>query len=187
MKRLSILGPNDIGIAYLSAINKKLKRDAITDGLTGLYNHKYFKDSLEKEIERSERYKSHLSLLMIDVDNFKRYNDTHGHPEGDGLLQEIATIIKKNTRKVDLVARYGGEEFAVLMPSTPRTLRARIKSLETIGERLLNAVRNANHGTVTISIGAATYPKDTDLLRCADKALYKAKDTDKDKLVIYRK
>ena len=105
MKRLSIAEPNDIGLAYLSAINKKLKRDAITDGLTGLYNHKYFKDSLEKEIERSERYKSHLSLLMIDVDNFKRYNDTDGHLKGDGLLQEIATIIKKNTPKGNLISK----------------------------------------------------------------------------------
>lgn len=179
--------PKELSIYFINALYKKSKKDAITDGLTKLYNHRHFEDSLEKEIERSERYKCPLSLLMIDVDNFKKYNDEYGHPEGDKLLYDIASTLKKNMRKVDLVARYGGEEFAVIMPSTPRKLKLRNKVLNLIGERLLNTVRNLDHGTITISIGATTYNKYDGLhnfICRADQALYKAKNTGKDKLVI---
>ena len=179
--------PKDIAIAYLTAKNRFLNNERIKDGLTNLYNHKYFKNSLENEVERSERYRNHLSLLMIDVDNFKMYNDANGHPAGDKLLQDIASAIKKNTRKIDLVARYGGEEFAVILPSTPKTLKTRRKNLEKVGERLLDSIRNMDHGTITISIGAATYQKGENLawlIKRADKALYKAKHKGKNQLVI---
>lgn len=179
--------PKELFINYLNVLYKKSKKDAITDGLTELYNHRHFKDSLEKEIERSERYKCPLSLLMIDVDNFKKYNDEHGHQEGDKLLSNIASALKKNTRKVDLIARYGGEEFAVIMPSTPRKLKLRHKVLNLIGERLLDAVRNLDSGTITISIGATTYNEYEgayNLIYRADQALYKAKNTGKNKFII---
>ncbi len=177
----------DIAIAFLTAQNRFLNNERIKDGLTDLYNHKYFENSLENEVERSERYGNHLSLLMIDVDNFKKYNDTYGHLAGDKLLQNIAAAIKKNTRKIDLAARYGGEEFAVILPSTPRTLKTRREGLEKVGERLLDSVRNMDHGTITISIGAATYQKGetlAGLIERADKALYKAKNKGKDRFVI---
>jgi len=160
---------------------EKTLLSAVTDGLTGLYNHRFFQDRLEEEVERCVRYAGTISLLMLDLDNFKMYNDTNGHIAGDVLLVEVSKLIRRTLRKVDTVARYGGEEFSVILPSTSK------KGALIIARRIVARIAD-NHfanqivmpgGRVTISCGVATFPEDAKekaaLVDMADKMLYKAK------------
>lgn len=162
-----------------------LKREywkrSITDGLTGIYNRRYFDELLLQEIARSERYGGSFALLMIDIDEFKAYNDAHGHLEGDRALQQVAFLLKRCARKTDLLARYGGEEFALIMVEAKREeaflvaerLRAAIEEAHLEGEKPILLAR------LTISIGIAAYPTDAtsarELVARADEALYAAK------------
>ena len=154
---------------------------ATTDGLTELYNHRYFQDTLRKQIETSKRYNQPFSLIIIDIDFFKNFNDTYGHQAGDAVLKGVAHILKRNTRATDFVCRYGGEEMSIILPYTDQ------KEAQINAERICNAV--ANHifklpnnvdCNVTISLGVATYPEDgetpQDIIEKADKALYWAKE-----------
>ena len=168
---------------------------AILDRLTGVHNRDYFLKRLVQEIERANRYKVPLSLLMIDIDNFKLVNDMLGHPQGDAVLKIIAKLIKKEVRAIDLVGRYGGEEFIVLLPETgfgeEATSGARI-----VAERIRQAVDDEFRGlqkplNLTVSIGLAgrRFPEDRgddyrDLVRLADEQLYRAKATGKNKVCI---
>jgi diguanylate cyclase (GGDEF)-like protein len=153
------------------------EQQSIIDELTGLYNRRFFNKELAKEIERSKRFGRPLSLLMFDVDHFKNYNDTYGHPEGDKVLKAVGGILSKCARSVDMVFRYGGEEFAALLPG------ADAQQSILAAERHRHAV--ASHafdmGKVSVSIGSATFPGDaqdeTELLVQADRALYRAKGT----------
>lgn len=154
---------------------------AITDELTGLYNHRHFRQQLNLEISRAARYHRSLSLMMIDIDYFKNYNDTNGHVKGNEVLKELGRILKEMSREVDIVARYGGEEFSIIMPETERakarTLSERLrKKIET--HRFENAHKQPNK-KLTVSIGAASYPRNAanafDLIEQADRALYEAK------------
>jgi len=167
--------------------NFRLHRDiytqAITDGLTGLYNRRHVQSALADERQRAQRYGHSLSVIMLDVDGFKSYNDTYGHPQGDVLLKMLAAILREQTREVDIVGRYGGEEFIVLLPETPK-----IEALRT-AERLRAAVAGAIFPGFaddtdmvvlkTISLGVATFPADAEdmptLVQQADQALYRAK------------
>ena len=134
-----------VTMAALAAVaiqNARLYGDvehlAITDGLTGLYNHRYFYDRLAQEVARAQRYDLPLSLLMIDIDDFKAYNDRAGHRAGDALLRQLGVVLRSQTRQqIDLVARYGGEEFAVILPSTGVAGAARA------GERLRDAINDS--------------------------------------------
>ncbi len=150
---------------------------AVRDGLTGLYNRRYLKELISREVVRMKRVPAAFSILMIDIDNFKNYNDTHGHPAGDGLLKKAAEIFKNSLREVDIVCRYGGEEFVVLLPQTDK------KSAQFAAERL--RVQINVFLPTTISLGIATYPDDTqdinELTEKADAALYKAKQSGKNK------
>ncbi|HJW75100.1 MAG TPA: sensor domain-containing diguanylate cyclase, partial [Thermoleophilia bacterium] len=112
---------NQAAVALENArLYDRIEREAVTDGLTGLYNHRYFFKRLEEEVATSQRYGAPLSLLMLDLDDFKEFNDTYGHPTGDRVLREVADILRNQLRNlVDLPARYGGEEFAVILPNTP--------------------------------------------------------------------
>lgn len=154
---------------------------AITDSLTGLFNHREFHKKLIEEMERSGRYSKAFSLLMIDIDHFKMFNDTHGHPVGDAILKEIVKIISQSIRNVDIAARYGGEEFAIVLPETYGD------SAMVVAERMRGAIASTPFvvptGTETflsVSIGVASYPNDADtseaLIVAADEALYLAKD-----------
>gem|GEM_PF-375915 len=152
-----------------------------TDDLTGIYNHRFFIQQLTLEVERQKRYASPLSLLMIDIDYFKHYNDTNGHLAGDQVLKAIAVLIQRGVRQTDIVARYGGEEFSAILINAGRG-----KAFE-IAERVRRNVadtRIPNEGAqpnknLTVSIGVATFsssiPTLTDLIREADHALYRAK------------
>lgn len=153
----------------------KMEVLSVTDSLTGLYNRRAFEEKLRDEFERARRYNSPLSLLMLDADNFKEFNDLLGHPAGDGLLQSIARMLKDNARANDVTARYGGDEFAVILPNTDS------KVAYHLAERLRWAARElcCDPHQVTISIGvAALSPAMADhraLVVAADNALYDAK------------
>lgn len=162
---------------------------AITDGLTGLYNHRFFIDGVKIEIERAERYNHNFSLLILDVDQFKHYNDTHGHPKGDEILSGIATLIRKTVRSTDLACRYGGEEFSVILPETGKSAATALaeRLREAISEYPFPFRETQPMGAITVSIGVASYPaddKNTDeLIRKADDALYRAKEGGRNRVV----
>ncbi len=167
-------------------LHKKLKELSITDGLTGLYVYRYFNDALDREIIRSARYQQPLSLVMLDIDGFKKVNDSYGHLQGDEVLREIAQILKKICREVDVVARYGGEEFAVILPETE------MEGAFILADRIRMVIKNYAFGTkenlinLTASIGVASYPDialtKLDLIKQVDKALYRAKAEGKNKV-----
>lgn len=165
-----------------------LEKMAVTDDLTRLYNHRYFVKRLNEEFKRAKRYKSQISCAMIDVDNFKRVNDTNGHQKGDVILADVARIIKNSVRETDVVARYGGEEFSVILPHTNK------EDASNLANRIKDAVRNFKFDLlgegriITVSIGISTYPdpriEDTDdLVRIADDGLYQAKHCGKDLVI----
>ncbi len=157
-----------------------LRQLAIRDGLTGLYNHRFFMKQLVEEIYRSQRYSHPLSLLMIDVDDFKKYNDTFGHYEGDKMLVKITRILTAKTRAIDCVARYGGEEFAIILPETSKV------GAYPVAEKLRETVKRVMPNGPTISIGLAAYPDDAQdveaLINVADRSLYRAKKEGKDRV-----
>ncbi len=163
------------------------------DAMTSLYNYRFFKEMLEHEIEKHKRYNRTLSLLMIDIDDFKKVNDTYGHPVGDGVLKQIARLLKKSIRNCDLVARYGGEEFAVILPETLE------EEAIKVGERIVTTVRNNQFklmegkptGKITVTVGLACFPIDAKdpkrLVDNADQALYEGKKSGKDQVFIFSK
>jgi diguanylate cyclase (GGDEF)-like protein len=164
---------------------------AITDGLTQLYNHKHFQVVLEKEIERSKRYKRPVSLLILDIDHFKQFNDTYGHPVGDLVLREIAQAIREKLRANDFAARYGGEEFAVIVPENNEqgALQTAERIRQTIEKKVILSGNDKLH--VTISIGCACYPthatEQRDLIDKADKALYYSKENGRNRASVFAK
>jgi diguanylate cyclase (GGDEF)-like protein len=167
------------------------RRLANTDSLTGLYNRRSFQERLEQEVDRAIRYHRPLSLIMIDIDYFKMYNDTYGHLQGDKVLVEVARILKQLSRASDIVARYGGEEFAIILPETDKA------SAEAFGRRLREYVEQHTPGAaslptkaLTISVGIASYtPPDTKetLIEAADVALYHAKREGRNRVVVWQR
>lgn len=161
---------------------KELYRElSIMDGLTGVYNRRYLDEILRREVERAKRYNQPLSLLMADIDDFKKYNDTYGHPAGDELLKKIANFFVEAVRSVDTIFRYGGEEFVVLLPQTLK------QGAIEVAKRLINLARQ--NLPVTISFGLTAYPEDAkdkdDLLQKVDMALYEAKRLGKDRICLW--
>jgi two-component system cell cycle response regulator len=150
---------------------------AVRDGLTGLFNRRYFNELIKSEFSRIKRSPAPLSLLMLDLDNFKNYNDTQGHQAGDTLLRDAAKVYRNSVRTIDIVCRYGGEEFIVVLPHTDK------KSAQIIAERMRMQV--GLYLPVTVSIGIATAPDDAEeinqLIEKADNALYLAKKSGKNK------
>jgi len=166
-----------------------MKIMAITDGLTGLYNHREFYQSLRRELDRARRYRHTVSLLMIDVDDFKRFNDQHGHPAGDVALRTIANLLRKCARTSDIIARYGGEEFAVILPeSTPGgalMVAERIK-MEVAGHYFIQNAKDPVHLTVSIGIYSSENGDVTEdqIVSLADEASYTAKTAGKNQVVV---
>ena len=159
----------------LEAINARLEALAKLDGMTGLKNHRAFQERLEFEFQRAMRYSMPLSLLLLDVDSFKQFNDTFGHLAGDEVLKTVAQVLQDNARGVDFVARYGGEEFVVILPHADEAASM------AIGERLRAAIENVVWPlrSVTASFGISTLSQAmthaSDLIALADKALYGSK------------
>jgi len=176
-------------IRELERAREKLQELAITDGLTGLYNYRYFRERLLNEVARAERHGLNLSVVMMDIDFFKHYNDTHGHPAGDEVLRVIGEILRRNVRKIDVAARYGGEEFALILVETSGP-NARL-----VADKLRKLVENypfphreeQPNGRLTISAGVATYPEDggsaEELIAAADQYLYEAKKTGRNRVI----
>lgn len=170
-------------------LHEGTKRLAITDGLTRLFNHRHFYELLEQEFHRTKRYKTQLSMIMIDIDFFKHINDTYGHQVGDDILKELANVIAREVREVDILARYGGEEFAVLLPQT------KLDQAQAVAERIRSAAEKYEFNTpegiikVTVSLGVAGYPENqvnsqTELVQMADTALYAAKKAGKNCVIV---
>ena len=168
-----------------------IRRQVVTDHLTGLYNRRYFMNRAGEEIERCLRHQAPLSVLMVDIDHFKQFNDTYGHATGDRVLQTVARAMKDVLRKPDICARHGGEEFAVLLPSTPGDsayfVADRIR--RTLGGTRYTGLGLPPEANVTISVGVATCPRDAtvldELMELADKALYRAKADGRDTVVLW--
>ncbi|MBN2271435.1 MAG: sensor domain-containing diguanylate cyclase [Sedimentisphaerales bacterium] len=168
---------------------EKMQRQASTDGLTGLVNHKTFYEILEKELWRSRRYGGRISLIMVDVDNLKRVNDTHGHRAGDRVITEVSRRIKGCIRQIDVAARYGGDEFAVILPNTM------LSDAQVVAERVVEAVAscptswNGEEIPLSVSVGLGEYDSDTnpeDITSKSDEALYMAKQAGKNTVRVFK-
>lgn len=166
----------------IQAGKRKYYQDiSILDGLTGVYNHRHFHEKLDWQVEHLRRSPQAFCLFMLDIDNFKKYNDDKGHLEGDKVLHNVAQLVVTTLRGSDLTFRYGGEEFAVILPRTTQ------QDAKKIAERLLAAARSRL--PVTVSIGIGTFPDNVqtknDLIDRADKALYRAKRLGKDRFCVF--
>lgn len=174
-----------------SRLYEKTFRLSRTDWLTGLWNTRYFNEALDSALSGARAEEKYLSLLMIDIDNFKKYNDTLGHQKGDHAIKRVAHILNRSSRKTDFVCRYGGEEFCVIMTGIDK------KDGEMIGERLRRKVEEIfkednsipEELKLTVSLGLSTFPSDgdnkDDLIHKADKALYTAKHTGKNRTCVF--
>jgi diguanylate cyclase (GGDEF)-like protein len=171
--------------AELLEANRALAQAAVTDGLTGLKNHRAFQESLHSAAQMAERFQQPLSLVMFDIDHFKQFNDTYGHPAGDELLRQVAQVLRESARAYDVAARYGGEEFALLLPNT--TLEQAVQVAERLRQQI-RAIENP-HAPVSASFGVATYRRGTPpatLVYEADAALYRAKRSGRDQVCVYQ-
>ncbi len=167
---------------------EKMQRQATTDGLTGLMNHRSFYEALEKELGRSRRYGGTLSLVMADIDNLKRLNDNYGHRVGDRVIKEISRRIKECIRQIDLAARYGGDEFAVILPSTT------VEEAVVVSQRIVDSVSQSpliwqrTKIPLSISVGVGQYGPETnpeDITSGSDEALYLAKQSGKNRVRVF--
>jgi diguanylate cyclase (GGDEF)-like protein len=173
----------------LKRSNELLLELSNTDHLTGLFNRRFLMEALDKEVQRARRKDGQVALLMLDIDHFKRVNDTHGHLQGDVVLQKVALHIQKELRSYDTAARYGGEEFVALLPDTS------LKEAFNVADRIRLSVQgmrfagSLSNEQVTVSLGVALFPSpcfdDIDgLLRAADEALYQAKERGRNRVII---
>lgn len=174
---------------------QQVEKLAATDGLTGLFNHRYFQERLAAELERGERYKQKISLVLVDIDHFKKVNDTYGHPAGDKILKEVAKILTSSVRTVDVAARYGGEEFAVVLVNTDS--KGALETAERIRKIIENGKFDIGGGAaikITGSMGIAVFPDDTGLgegsqrllISKTDSALYLAKKQGRNRVCLFR-
>lgn len=173
----------------ISGLLSRIQILSVTDYLTGIYNRRYLFDKLAEELNRSSRYQRKLSLLMLDIDHFKNYNDNHGHQQGDYLLKELSQLLTRSIRQTDFVARYGGEEFVVVAPETGREQAVKLaeKIKNAIEEYPFKLRESQPSGRITVSIGVVEFPEGgsnaDELVGKADVALYLAKDMGRNKVV----
>jgi diguanylate cyclase (GGDEF)-like protein len=190
MERLQVIG-NQSSLSLQNALlHEELERQSVTDRLTEMYNHGYFQQRLEEEVGRAHRFGHNLSLIMLDIDDFKEFNDTYGHPRGDKVLQAVSAIIKENLREIDVAARYGGEEFVIVLPETEsegaealaERIRDDVASCEFVGGDDIPPVHKS------VSVGVSTFPvhatSKSKLIESADRAMYVAKRQGKNKVSV---
>jgi diguanylate cyclase (GGDEF)-like protein len=171
----------------LVAAREALRMQAIRDPLTGLFNRRYMGEALDRELRRAEHGGQPLSMIMLDVDHFKRFNDTSGHQAGDDLLIHIGSLLQARTRREDIACRYGGEEFLLILPSAP--LEAALRRAEELRRQIRESSvehRGQSLGRTSVSAGVACFPEHgttaDELLRAADMALYRAKELGRDRV-----
>lgn len=167
----------------------QLEQMAYRDQLTGLRNFRFFSSRMPEELQRAKRYRHQLSLVMFDIDHFKKFNDTHGHQAGNVALQHLARVVDETVRETDIVARYGGEEFALILPETTKRLAHEMASRVRANVES-NPVRlGEHHHRITVSAGVATFPRDAytwqSLVECADKGLYLSKQAGRNRVTVY--
>jgi two-component system, cell cycle response regulator len=174
----------------LTEAREALREQAIRDSLTGLFNRRYLEEALARELRRAERGNLPLSLLMMDLDHFKDFNDLHGHAAGDAVLKELGMLLQQHTRREDVACRFGGEEFVLILPGASSEVAARRS------EQIRQAVRLATVASegkrlesLTVSVGIACFPEHgtgaETLLAAADQALYRAKREGRDRVIVY--
>lgn len=171
----------------LQSANNRLRAMAFQDGLTGLFNHRFFQENMDKELSKAIRYQRPFSLIMLDLDYFKKINDRYGHPAGDAVLKAISATINKTVRNSDIVSRYGGEEFAIVLPETP--LKGAVILAERLRKNVEQLVVKAGDASIrmTISLGLtiwepeSTVTEKADIIEAADKALYASKSSGRNK------
>jgi len=191
LKRRSIAVAERVSLALANLrLRELLRNQSIRDPLTGLYNRRYLEESLNRELHRAKRTSRNVSVVMLDLDHFKHFNDTFGHQVGDILLKEVAGVIKSRVRAGDLACRYGGEEFSLIIAEVET--EGAHKCVESIREAIKHLSlhnRGQTLGTITVSAGIATYPahgvNSEDLIRVADEALYRAKKAGRDCIIVY--
>jgi diguanylate cyclase (GGDEF)-like protein len=188
---LSLVGNHVSHIIDKIKLFQETKRLAITDGLTGLYNSRYFYKYLDLEIARTKRYGNSFSLVLFDIDDFKKLNDTYGHQSGDEVLQHLARILKSISRETDIVVRFGGEEFIIILPNTSE------EDAIALAHRVLDAtqdmkiaISDKEEVSITLSGGIASYPQNASsakaLLNAADNAMYAAKAAGKNTIICFQ-
>jgi diguanylate cyclase (GGDEF)-like protein len=184
------LGQDVLAIEY-ALLYERTRQMAITDRLTGLYNFGYFLERLKEEKIRAERYHRLLSLVILDLDHFKIFNDANGHPAGNEVLKKVARILKEEAREVDVVARYGGEELVLILPETSRKRASELarRILRRVEETTFDHMESQPLGKVTLSAGVATFPVDASneesLIKAADESLYEAKSKGRNRVESY--
>jgi len=188
---LTLLGTQAAIAIEKMQLFEKAKKLAVTDGLTGLYNHRYFVKYLADEVRRAKRYAHELSVLIIDIDHFKNYNDTNGHIQGNEAIKKVTCVMKEITRTVDVLSRYGGEEFAIILPETNKhqALQTAIRICKSVEEAEVSGEEKQPLKKLTISVGVATYPEDATrasiLVENADQALYQAKHEGRNRVIAF--
>ena len=163
---------------------------SVRDSLTGLYNRRYMDETLIHELHRAKRNGEQVAVLMLDIDHFKRFNDSFGHEAGDAVLQELGRYLRSSTRGGDIACRYGGEEFALILPSSTQQEGARRAEEIRQGVKLLTLVdKKRSLGEINVSLGVAVFPdhgtEPAALLKAADSALYQAKRSGRDRVVLF--
>ena len=191
-RKLAALMGEQVALAIANLqLKEALKNQSIRDALTNLFNRRYLEEAMEREMARAERSVSKLSVLMLDIDHFKQFNDKFGHEAGDRVLWEVGSLLNKFVRKSDIACRYGGEELVVLLPDTG------LDDAKNIAEKIREEIKdltlthmNSSLGVVTVSIGVSFYPEDgqtgLELMRQADIALYNAKSLGRDRVVCWK-
>ncbi len=170
-------------------LRERLRQQSIVDVLTGLFNRRYMEETLEREVRRCARAHQPLSVMMMDLDHFKEFNDRHGHAAGDILLSELGVFLRSHVRLEDVACRYGGEEFTLIFPDSSLESTAQRADLIRLGiESLRVEYGGGVIGPVTISIGVAAFPEHgidgAEVLRCADEALYRAKREGRNRIAV---
>jgi diguanylate cyclase (GGDEF)-like protein len=189
-QQLAMTLAEQIGLALANLkLRETLRVQSIRDPLTGMYNRRYMEESLERELRRAARNYRPLGAIMLDLDHFKRYNDTFGHDAGDSVLREFGNFLQTRVREEDIACRFGGEEFVLILPDASlEVTRQRADQLREGVKRLQLQHRGQGLGPVTASLGVAVFPEhganSDDLFRAADEALFQAKAQGRDRVVI---
>jgi diguanylate cyclase (GGDEF)-like protein len=180
--RLIAMAADNLAMALVSLkLREELRSRSVRDPLTKLFNRRYLEETLVRELANGKRTSQKLGLVMIDIDHFKKYNDTHGHDAGDFVLAEIANLIRSKLRSGDIACRYGGEELVLVMPGASKEVAAnRAQLVRELVEKHAFLYKGQDLSGVTVSMGVSNYPEDGDnaslLMKAADTALYRAKD-----------